>query len=63
MSALKLPRAYSISVNNRALTKRLGVRFNGVDRPNDVASYDMDKGEIRLTNGDVLHGTVEPYWR
>ncbi len=63
MTALKLPQAYSIAAGNRALTSRIGIRFNGEVRPLDVHAYDVAGGWIRLSDGSTLHGTVEPFWR
>jgi hypothetical protein len=62
MGSLVLPKAYSLAVGNRALTKRIGIRFNGVER-NDVVSYDSVLGRIRTLSGEELTGKVEPYWR
>lgn len=63
MTALKLPQAYRVATGNRALTKRIGIRFNGEERPGDVHAYDVAQGWIRLADGSKLFGTVEPYWR
>lgn len=62
MSALAIPKAYSIAANNKALCRRIGIRFDGVDRF-DVHAYDSVQGWIRLRDGTVLSGRVEPYWR
>lgn len=65
MSALALPKRYSIPPNTKAnpLAARIGVKFNGEIRPLDVVAYDVEKGVIKLLNGEILYGTVEPYWR
>jgi len=59
--------------------KRLGVKFNGVDRDNDVQEYCRSEGwlRVRIRNGKGrfiinpdgsykiarIEGVVEPYWR
>lgn len=63
MTALKLPQAYSVATGNHALTRRIGIRFNGKECALDVHAYDVVQGWIRLGDGTTLHGTVEPYWR
>src|SRR5690606_24751663 len=42
---------------------RVGVRLDGVVRPNDVAEYDAVEGWVRTESGRTLYGSVEPYWR
>jgi hypothetical protein len=63
MGALALPKAYSVATGNRALCARLGVRFNGADMRDTVHAYDMVEGWVRLGDGTVYHGKVEPFWR
>lgn len=58
--------------------KRVGVKFNGIERKNDVAMYDVNDGFIRVHIRDnkgnwkrsrgrfitvKLNGKVEPFWR
>lgn len=55
-------------------TKKVGVRFKGVEKKN-VYEYDADEGWVRLLTGTrgtdrqgkpftvKLQGRVEPYWR
>lgn len=63
---------------NADVIKRVGVKFNGIERKGDVAEYDVDAGYIRVHIRDnkgnwkrsrgrfitiKLTGAVEPYWR
>lgn len=65
MSALALPKRYSIPPNTKAnaLAARIGIKFNGKIRPLDVVAYDVEKGMIKTNRGEILYGTVEPFWR
>jgi hypothetical protein len=71
MSALAIPKRYSVNKLNTALCARLGVKFNGEDQGNRVLAYDMEAGwiKVRRSNGEMgmetvtLKGKVEPYWR
>jgi hypothetical protein len=63
MGSLALPAKLSVSLANEALCDRIGVRIDGVDMGKRVLSYDVAEGIARLTNGDVVHGTIQPYWR
>lgn len=51
---------------------RLGIRFNGQERPSDVIEYCRSEGWIRIKTAtrvdkriltEKLFGEVEPYWR
>jgi hypothetical protein len=59
-------------------SKGLGVRFNGVERKNDVVEFDVAEGWVRVHQRDgrgrfkqergqwstiTLKGTVEPFWK
>jgi hypothetical protein len=63
---------------NEDVIRRVGVRFNGAERPNDVCQYDVDAGFIRIHLRDnkgqwkksrgryvtyMLKGKVEPFWK
>lgn len=63
MGALVLPKRLTFNSQNRALCARIGIDFNGQDMGNRVYAYDVEAETIRLQNGDVLNGKVEPYWR
>lgn len=63
MAGLALPRRLKVSIASQELCKRIGVRFNGEDMGQSVASYDTGKNEIILTDGTKRVGLVEPYWR
>lgn len=65
MGALALPKKYSIANGTvaNAITKRIGIKFNGQVRPLDVVAYDVEKGFIKTNKGETLFGVVEPYWR
>lgn len=65
MSALALPKKYSIAANTKAnaLAARIGVKLNGIERPMDVVAYDVEKGYIITNKGEKIEGKVEPYWR
>lgn len=56
----------------------LGVKFDGVERPNDVREFCVSEGwirkELRMANGKLkrergnilcfkMRGKVEPYWK
>jgi len=58
--------------------KRLGVKFDGVDRPDDIREFCISGGwvrkELRMANGRLkmergkvstvrMVGKVEPYWK
>jgi hypothetical protein len=62
VTGLAIPKRLKMNSSNRPLCARIGIMFNGRDR-NDVAEYDVERGYIRLENGDYLHGDVVPYWR
>lgn len=63
------PRAFRITKGNRDIAVRIGVRLDGVDRPNDVIAYDVDEGWIQTKDtvargkGKRMTGVVEAYWR
>lgn len=65
MGAMALPKSYSIQNGKaaNAIAKRIGVRFNGEDRPRDVIAYNVTEGWIKINTGEVFFGVVEPYWR
>lgn len=65
MSAIALPKKYALVPGKpaNAIAKRLGIKFNGEVRPNDVQAYDVTEGWILTTKGETLYGAVEPFWR
>lgn len=63
MGALAIPRAYSIAAGNRSLCARIGVRLDGKDMGHTIYAYDSVEGWVRLADGTVIKGRVEPYWR
>jgi hypothetical protein len=63
MGALVVPKALSVASASNRLLLRIGVRVDGKDLENSCAAYDVREGWARKTNGDVLYGKIEPYWR
>jgi hypothetical protein len=67
------------SIHYDVIYKKIGVRFNGEERRNDVHAYDIDEGwiDVRAKNSmgqfklnddgsyviSRLVGTVEPFWK
>lgn len=64
MNALKLPKRYKITQQNKHLCARISVIFNGKDMWKRVCAYDIEKGTITLQiSGETKQGKVEVYWR
>lgn len=64
MSALMLPKRYSVNKTNHFLARKIGIKIDGVEMPNNVQEYDVEKGTYRLTGEtEMRSGVVEPYWK
>lgn len=65
MPGIALPKKYAFLPGQKAnaLTRRIGIKFDGVERPLDVIAYNVEEGWITIKGGETLRGVVEPYWR
>lgn len=63
MGALAVPKALSNVCASKALLARIGVRIDGLDMEKSIAAYDVVERWARKTDGTVLTGEIEPYWR
>lgn len=63
MNALTVPQKLRLTPQTKALCKRIGVLIDGLDQGTSILSYNVAEGWALTSDGRIIKGNIEPYWR